>query len=216
MQRRILFHDLRSGGRALAGALTSWRDEDPLVLGIVRGGVPLASEVAASLGTGFDVIVRRSLFARSFEDTSGVVNVAGVEVLDEDVREPAQPSTGEEFFVSDSLATFRARVAECRGSSPPLDVTGRTVIVVDNGIRSSLTMGTSIKAVRRLAPARVVAATPLCAPNVADRIRDLADEFVCLEFPEPFAHVGMFYGTLDVPSEMEIRAALEASRREAV
>jgi putative phosphoribosyl transferase len=209
-QRNILFDDLRSGGIALAGALTNFRNRhDVVVLGIVRGGVPVAVEVATALSAPLDVVVRRGLFQKSIEECTGVVSVAGVEVLDPEVQELAEPKTGEEFFVQEALSQFRTRVAECRGALVPRSVEGKTVLLVDNGIRSSLTMGTSIEAVRRLRPAAIVAAVPLCAPHVEARMRAMADEFVCLAFPEPFGHVGMFFNRLDVPSEAQIRTSLE-------
>jgi putative phosphoribosyl transferase len=209
-QRKILFEDLRSGGIALAAALTGYANrDDVVVLGIVRGGVPLAIEVASALGAPLDLVVRRGLFQKSFEDCVGVVSVAGTEVIDPGILEVEEPKTGEEFFVQEALSQFRARILECRGAREPLSVEGRTVVLVDNGIRTSLTMGTSIQAVRRLNPARIVAAVAVCAPNVESRMRAMADEFVCLAFPEPFGHVGMFFNRLDVPSEAQIREGLE-------
>ncbi len=209
-RRHTLFPDLPSSGRALAVALERFAgDPSVVVLGIVRGGVPLAVEVAAALHVPLDLIVRRSLFQQSFEDCVGVVNVAGVEVLDPRIIEPADPVTGEEFFVVQTLGQFRARVLECRGRLPALDLRERTVIVVDNGIRSSLTMGTSVEAVRKLTPARVIIAVAVTDPRMRERVGSMADEFVSLAFPEPFGHVGLFFDRLDVPSEGEIRESLD-------
>jgi predicted phosphoribosyltransferase len=214
MRRDILFEDLEDSGRALAESLRHYRDDaSVVVLGIVRGGVPVAEEVAAALHAPLELALRKSLFIRGIDDAAGVVSVAGHEVRDDGVVAVDAPTSPEEWFIAESLRAFRSRVAECRGDAGPMDLEGRTVIVVDNSIRTTLTARTTMRAVSALRPARTVLAVALCAGSVASEAALLADEFVTLAEPPVFAHAGMFYRTLNVPDESAIRHRFETFRQ---
>ena len=205
------YANLRAGGVALAEALGRYRGAaDTIVLGIVRGGVPLADEVARALDLPLDVVLIKRMFLRDF-GASSAASVAGTRTLDEDLREMlAGAPSPERTYLEEALGHFAAREELCRQSRAPLDVAGKTVLLVDNGMRSGGTMRISIRAVRMLEPARVVAAVPTGSKDAVEMVQPLADDLICLSSPAPYPHVGMFYKRFDVGSEREIAATLAA------
>ena len=206
------YADLRSGGVALAGALTQYRGaEHAIVLGIVRGGVTLATEVAGSLALPLDLVLLRSMMQRLPEAPLSAARVAGVQVLDDELRRIASdPESVERQFIADALAALTERDRACRGRRAARDIHGRTVLLVDNGMRTGGTMRNSIRMVRALAPARIVAAVPTGSAEAVALVAPFADEVICLSSPAPYPHVGMFYKRFDVGDEREILAMLDA------
>jgi predicted phosphoribosyltransferase len=207
------YADLRSGGVALATALESHRDApDTIVLGIVRGGVTLALEVARRLGLPVDLVLLRATMQRLPDGPVAAGRVAGKLVLDDELLVIAAhpPQTIEEIFVAEALDGLAQREQTCRGSRPPAEIAGKKVLLVDNGLRTGTTMRMAINAVRRLRPARIVAAVPTGSLEGVALIEPLADEVVCLSSPVPYPHVGMFYERFDVGTESQILAMLEA------
>lgn len=206
-----LFDDLRQGGRELAGRLEAYRGrERALVLGVVRGGVPAAAEVAVALGLPLDlVVIKRLLAPRGPLHPASAVEVCGTLVLDDEVPPPpAAPRTPLEHFLAGALEELARRADTCRGPRPPAEVAGRTVLLVDNGVHTGSTMLTALRALRRLRPARVVAAFPCASPEGLSAVAAEADEAVCLATPTPFGHVGLWYKTFDVPEDEKIPALL--------
>jgi predicted phosphoribosyltransferase len=203
--------DLRSAGRDLAVALEPYNcaPDAALVLGIVRGGVPAALEVSIHLQLPLDVICLSAVLQRSTGQPARAVRVAGTPVLDEELLAPAAGSL-EAHFVDEALQRLAARERACRGERAPFDVAGRTVFIVDNGIRTGGTMRAAIGAVRRLGAARVIAAVPVAAAAACAAVEEISDLLVCLATPEPFGHVGMFYRRFDVPRETDVRELLAA------
>lgn len=205
------YPDLRSGGVALAVALAPYhRADNTIVLGIVRGGVTLAHEVARTLELPLDVVLLRPMMQRLPGPPVCAARVAGTLVLDDELQAMAGPPvTIEEIFVADALQAFTQRDLVCRGQRAPLSVAGQTVLLVDNGLRTGGTMRLAIRGVRKLGPARIVAAAPVGAAEALELVRPLADELVCLASPAPFGHVGMWYRKFDVGSEAEICRTLD-------
>jgi putative phosphoribosyl transferase len=202
---------LRSGGVALAAALERFRGaENTVVLAIVRGGVPAAVEVAGALGLPLDLLLLRALLPRTAGEPVRAARVAGNLVLDDELTSLA-PDSIEQTFVDDALVSFAERDALCRGSRPPLAVAGKTVLLIDNGLRTGGTMISAIRALRTLAPARVIAAAPVAQASSLELAKMLADEVVCLLTPEPFGNVAMGYVRFEVPDEARIRTLLDAA-----
>jgi predicted phosphoribosyltransferase len=203
----FLFDDLGTAGRALALSLEHHRGAgNAIVLGIVRGGVPAAREVANGLGLSFDLVLLRALLQCLSGDLIFAARVAGTLVLDDGL--PASPSV-EATFVVEALEALAQRELLCRGERSPLDVANRTVLLIDNGMRTGRTMSAAVRAVRKLGPSRIVAATPVAAISARAVVGPLADELVCLATPDPFPHVGMYYGNFDVPKDEQIRSLVE-------
>lgn len=205
----LVFADRREAGRVLAGLLGDLRGRgDVVVLGLPRGGVPVAAEVAAALGAPLEVFVVRKLGAPGRPElavgaiASGGVLVtndeiiSGLGVAPEQVRRTAEREERE----------LRRRELAYRGDRPMLDLAGRTVVVVDDGLATGASMRAALRAVRRLGPGRVVVAVPT-APVTAD-LSGEADELVRATTPEPFLAVGHSYRDFRQTTDEEVRALL--------
>jgi putative phosphoribosyl transferase len=206
------YADLRAGGAALAVALEQHRGaKDTIVLGIVRGGATLALEVARTLGLPVDLVLLRAMMQRLPDAPVSAARVAGTLVLDDELTAMTghPPRTVEEIFVAEALEALAEREQTCRGERPPASITGKTVLLIDNGLRTGGTMRMAINAVRRLNPARIVVAVPTGSAEAVALNVPLADELICLSSPAPYPHVGVFYSRFDVASEQEILAMLD-------
>lgn len=205
------FRDLVSAGRELATHLEQYADADEtIVLGITRGGVPAAIEVANHLRLPLDVIVRRFLLTSAEGKAIGAANVAGALVCDPRVPLPPEtPETPLDFFLQDGYRELNERVRLSRGDRPPLEVRDKTVIVVDNGIRSGGTMAIAVRGVRALGAKRIVAASPVGSPEARGAVEDVADETVCVTWT-PLGNVAMGYAKFDVPLYEQIAGLLNS------
>lgn len=201
------FPDLRSAGRALGRALEEFKArEDTIVLTPVLGGVPVAHEVARRLTLPLDfVIIRRLLAPQGHGSQVCAVNVAGSLVIDEALPpRPTVPESALDHFVADALDGLARRERACRGAGrPPVELARKTILLVDCGIRTGATMEAAIRAVRRQGPERIIAAVPVAAPESRAKIESVADGMVCLTWPHPFGHVGMWYRDFKRPDEYE-------------
>ena len=203
------FDDLQAGGRALADVLVGCRtDRDTLVLCIVRGGVHAGLEVARSLDLSLDLVLRRPLIMDGSGNLLCAVRVAGTLVLDE--RCAASPvGSPERAFLDDALGGLAAREVVCRGTRAPAHIADRTVLLIDNGMRTGQTMAAAIHAVRTMNPARIIAATPVgTAPAVA-LVGALAENVHCLVRPATLGNVAMVYRRFDVPEDSQIRGLVD-------
>jgi putative phosphoribosyl transferase len=190
------FPNLKTAGSELAAKLKPYRDrDDVVVLAIVLGGSLVAHEVANFLSAPMDIVIIRRLFAPHGPGSQiCAVNVGGSLVFDEElVPLAAIPSTPVEYFVADALAQLKQREQICRRGLPPIDLSGKTVILVDCGIRSGSTFQAAIGALRIRRPAKIIAAVPVASKQGRPVAEDLADELVCLAEPEPFGNVAMWY-----------------------
>lgn len=205
------FDDARAAGLALAPRLEPYADcSGALVVALARGGVGIGLGVARSLGLHLDLLLlRRLLMPRGARAPVCAANVAGTTFLDEELRAGGVEERPPEQFFDEALAELESSARACRGTRPAAELAGRTVLLIDNGVRTGSTMLAALRALRSCAPARVVAAAPVAAPEALAAVRSAADEFICLHTPDPFGHVGLWYREFRRPSDEEIRAMLQ-------
>lgn len=214
------FADRAEAGRRLAAALARYASRpDVVVLGLPRGGVPVAFEVAQALGAPLDVFVVRKLGVPGREELAmGAVASGGVRVVNEDVVETLRiPPTVIEQVAAREERELARRERLYRGGRPTLALAGKTAILVDDGLATGSTMRAAIAAARRLDPAAVVVAVPVGSPDVCADLRSLADEVVCVETPPFLYAVGLWYRDFTQVSDDEVRELLaraNASARE--
>lgn len=208
-----LFRDRADAGAQLAQALQGYRGQDVLVLGIPRGGVVVAAEVARRLGAELDVIVARKLGAPiSRELAIGAVTADGERYLNEDIlRELRVPEHYVQTVTEEEQAEARRREERFRAGRPPARIAGRTVILVDDGLATGATMRAAVRSVRRQRPARLVVAVPVGARETCEELRAEADEVVCLFQPEPFWAVGAHYRHFEPVDDATVQELLRAS-----
>lgn len=211
---RLPYRDRIAAGRALAARLKSshrWRH--PLVLGLPRGGVPVAAEIAAALDADLDVlIVRKVGLPWQPEVAMGAIASGGIFIRNATVLRAARVSD-EEFLdaARRERRELERREVLYRGGRPLPPMAGRTVILVDDGLATGSTMRAAIAAVRGFHPAEVVVAVPVGAADSVAEMRGLAEEVVCLANPEPFGAVGAFYEDFSQTGDEEVAALLRAA-----
>ncbi len=211
---RLPFHDRRDAGRALADSLRAYGGrEDVLVLGLPRGGVPVADEVARSLGAPLDVFLVRKLGVPGQEELAlGAIASGGVRVVNADlVRQFAIPRERIDAITREEERELRRREHSYRGDRAPLDLRGRTVILVDDGLATGSSMRAAVEAVRRLGPRAVVVAVPVAPARTCRELRPLVDDVICAATPEPFLAVGRFYENFEQTRDEEVRELLESA-----
>jgi putative phosphoribosyl transferase len=193
----MVFPNRTEAGRKLAEKLAAYANrKDVIVLGIPRGGVPVAFEVAGALNAPLDVFIARKLGVPGHEEFAfGAVSSGGVRFLDQDTIEMLGIAKSEiECVTAQEQTELERRENVYRGGRPPLKVEGLTAILVDDGIATGASMQAAIAALRQMKPARVVVAVPVAPPSTCDRLRPLVDELVCAYAPEFFYAIGQFYG----------------------
>ena len=213
MSRAARFRNRVDAGRALAELLTGYGGrDDVVVLGLPRGGVPVAHEVARRLGVPLDVLVVRKLGVPGHEELAmGAIAGGGVRVVNDDVvRELGLPEAAIDAVAAREEQEVLRREAVYRGDRPALDVSGRVVLVVDDGLATGATMRAAVAALRSMAPELVVVGVPTAAPPVRDDLARRADEVVCVIAPEPFGAVGFWYEDFAQTTDDEIRTLLAA------
>jgi predicted phosphoribosyltransferase len=210
---RASFRDRADAGAYLAGFLEAYRGERPLVLGIPRGGVPVAAEVAARLDGELDVVVARKLGAPFHGELAiGAVTASGGLYLDRGIIEELGVS---EAYLQEVIAREseegRQRQARFRGSKPAPLIKGRTVIVVDDGLATGATMRAALRSVAVHHPKRLICAVPVGAPPSCEALRHEADEVVCPLMPDPFWAVGLFYEDFEPVDDREVTVLLRTA-----
>src|SRR5260370_26464503 len=183
------FANRADAGRHLAARLQKFAGrDDVIVLGLPRGGVPVGYEVAGALGVPLDVFVVRKLGVPGYEELAmGAVATGGVRVLNEQLVERLGiPEQMIDAVAARERQELGRRERLYRSGRPPLDVRGRTVILVDDGLATGATMHAAIQALRQQNPARIVVAVPTASPETCEEIRARVDDVICGITPEPF------------------------------
>jgi len=217
-RRPGLFRDRRDAGERLAQLLVSCGDgSDLLVLGIPRGGVPVAARVAGALGAPLDVIIVRKLGVPGSEEMAmGAIASGGIRLLDvEVVRELRIARAAIDAVLARETVELARRERAFRGGRPAIAATGRTVILVDDGLATGSTMRAAVTAVRELGAARVVVAVPVAPVSTCRELEPLVDRLVCIVRPSEFLSVGQWYEDFTQTSDEEVRHLLHDSERAA-
>ncbi|WP_249932965.1 phosphoribosyltransferase family protein [Blastococcus sp. CCUG 61487] len=207
------FRDRVEAGRALAMRLAELAGPDLVVLGLPRGGVVVAAEVAAALGGALDIVVVRKVGVPGRPELAmGAVAAAGEELETvRDARVLASAAVDEATFErarSQELVELRRREDAYRQGRPPMPLTGRRVVLVDDGLATGSTMRAAVAAVRREKPARLVAAVPVGSPAACAALATEVDEVACLWAPGSFRAVGQAYDDFRPTTDDEVREAL--------
>jgi putative phosphoribosyl transferase len=209
------FRDRTDAGRQLAARLAAYAArDDVIVLGLPRGGVAVGIEVARSLRVPFDVFLVRKLGVPGHAELAmGAVAAGGVRVLSEELlRELAISNTVVDQVTARERLELERRDRLYRGDRPSPALTGRTVIVIDDGLATGSTMEAAVAALRQYQPASIVIAVPVGAPETCHRLKQVADEVVCVESPEPFTAVGLWYERFEQVSDAEVIDMLSRAR----
>ncbi len=214
MSARKLFRDRVDAGQQLAARLAGYRDEDPVVLGLPRGGVQVAYQVAQALEAPLDVCIVRKIGAPLQPELAiGAVAEEGALYLDGDLiarlgisqAEVSRLRTMQQAEVEDRVRRFR------RGARP-VDVYGKTVLVVDDGIATGATARAALQTLRAREPARLVLAVPVGAPDTLDQLAMIADEVVCLHPEEALFAVGLWYENFAATTDDDVVELLDRAR----
>lgn len=205
------FKDREEAGRILANRLTEYADQKPIVLGLPRGGVPVAFEVAKALKAPLDVFVVRKLGTPGQEELAmGAIASGGVRVLNTPVIEALGISQDEiETETRKERAEAERRERLYRGNRPQLNVEERTVILVDDGIATGSTIKAGIAALKQLKVGRIVVAVPVAPTSTIEELKMEADEVVCVSTPEPFSAIGLWYEEFPQTTDEEVRDLLK-------
>jgi predicted phosphoribosyltransferase len=207
-----IYQDRRHAGKVLANALKRYAGcEDVVVLGLPRGGVPVAFEVATALGAPLDAFVVRKLGVPGYRELAmGAIATGGAIVLNREVVDGLQiPKEVIDAVVQAERRELERRERAYRGDRPPIDVSGRTVILIDDGLATGASMRAAIAALRQRRPKRIVVGVPIAAPSTCEEVGREADDIVCAATPEPFQAVGLWYRDFSQTSDEEVRKLLE-------
>src|SRR5881296_4753427 len=205
------FANRSEAGRLLAEKLEKYANRnDVIVLGLPRGGVPVAYEVAKRLHVPLDVFIVRKLGVPGFEElAAGAIASGGVRVLNEDVMR-AIPYADEaiEAVTARETAELERRERIYREGRPPPELRDRIAILVDDGLATGATMRAAVKALRQRGAAKIVVAVPVGPPDTCHEIEEQADETICLSTPEFFQAVGQYYDDFSQTSDEDVRELL--------
>jgi putative phosphoribosyl transferase len=209
---RDSYPDRETAGAHLAGLLTHYAGSDDVtVLGLVRGGVPVAKVVADHLGAPLDVLVVRKLGVPGAPELAfGALGSGGVTVYNEEIAGLLADSDIEAVRRREEVELHR-REQRYRAGRPPLDLTGRTAVIVDDGLATGATARASVPVARALGARRVVVAVPVGAPDAVAKLRRVADEVICPMVPPDFGAVSRYYDRFDQTSDDEVNALLGAA-----
>src|SRR5689334_1917405 len=205
------FPNRSESGRFLATKLSKYSGrDDVIVLGLPRGGVPVAYEVAQALRVALDVFIVRKLGVPGFEELAvGAIASGGVRVLNEDVA-GALPHAKEiiEGVTAKELTELERREQLYRNGRPPPELRDRIAILIDDGLATGATMRAAVRALRQRGAAKIVVAVPVGPPETCKEFEDVADEVVCASAPEFFQAVGQYYEDFSQTSDQEVRDLL--------
>jgi predicted phosphoribosyltransferase len=205
------FADRTEAGRLLAEKLGKYADrDDVIILGLPRGGLPVAYEVAKRLRAPLDVFVVRKLGVPGFEElAAGAIASGGVRVLNEDVvRAIPHAEQAIEAVTARETAELERREQIYRAGRPAPELRDRVVILIDDGLATGATMRAAVKALRQSGTAKIIVAVPVGPPDTCREIEDQADETICLSTPAFFQAVGQYYEDFSQTSDEDVRELL--------
>ena len=208
----MIFDDRYDAGRRLGAQLERYRAERPVVLALPRGGVPVAYEVARALNAPLDILVARKLGAPGAEEVAMGALAGGTALVDHELMSLLNVSN--EYLarvVARETAEMARQERAFRRGRQPTDVTGRTVILIDDGLATGATAYAAVQALRARNPRRIVFAAPVCSPAGAELLRAVADDVVCVECPPDFRAVGWWYRDFRPVSDSEVVDRLETA-----
>jgi putative phosphoribosyl transferase len=211
----MIYRNRSNAGKILAAHLSDYAErEDVIVLALPRGGVPVAFEVAKILRAPFDIFLVRKLGVPGQEELAmGAISTGGVRVINVDVVDYLRiPETVIDSIAAEELHELERRQRAYRGDRSELDLRGKVVILIDDGLATGSTMRAAVAALRQQDPARIVVAVPVSAPQTCDEYRMGADEIICVVTPEPFYGVGQWYEDFSQTTDQEVRDLLRESR----
>lgn len=215
----LSFANRRDAGRRLAAVVEGLALADPVVLALPRGGVPVAYEIARRLHAPLDILIARKIGAPGHEEfgIGAVIDGAAPQlVLDE---QAARATGADQAYVEREVARQLAEIERRRAAyhiSEPVRLTGRDVILVDDGIATGGTVRVALKALASTGARTVTLAVPVAPASVFPELRRMCDRIVCLAVPEPFYAVGAHYGDFSQTEDDEVRALLEHARSDTV
>jgi putative phosphoribosyl transferase len=208
------FKDRRDAGAQLAQALLAYRNHpNAIALALPRGGVPVAYEVARTLNIPLDLFIVRKLGVPIHEELAmGAIASGGVRVLNEDViRQLKITPAMIEAAAEEEARELQRRESEYRAGREPLELAGKTVILIDDGLATGASMRAAVLALHQHHPEKIVVAVPVGAPETCDTFRDLVDEVVCAKSPPDFGAVGAWYFDFRQTTDDEVRELLNHS-----
>ncbi|MBN1684019.1 MAG: phosphoribosyltransferase [Gammaproteobacteria bacterium] len=200
------FKNREDAGKQLAKLLKNYKKQNPIILGMPRGGVPVAYEIAKQLKAPLDVIVSRKIGAPGQEEFAiGAIAPGNIMILDQALVSSFS-LTKEELIrlVDKEKKEMNRRIKRFRGEKPPLNVKNRTVIIVDDGIATGRTALAAIRAVRKQKPKSIVLAAGACAPDTIAMLEKEADQVICVMKPSPFFAVGSFFDDFGQTTDEEV------------
>ena len=207
------FADRHEAGRRLAEHLGRYAGrDDVVVLGLPRGGVPVAYEVARALGAPLDVFLVRKLGVPGHEELAmGAIASGGVRVLNDDVLAATRVTDkAVEAVAARELERLQDQERAYRGDRPPLDVRGRVAILVDDGLATGASMRAAVEALRDRGAGSIVVAVPTAPTETCEALREEVDDVVCAQTPDPFMAVGLWYRDFAPVSDAEVAELLSA------
>ena len=213
---KLPLRDRQDAGQQLAGELSDLRGrDDAIVLGLPRGGIPVAYEIATAIGAPLDAYIVRKLGVPGHEELAmGAIASGDVTILNNGIIAESRVTDDELQAVIDSeTAELHRRERLYRGTHPPPDVEGRTVVLVDDGLATGTTMRAAVEAIRKLGPASVVIAVPVGSPSVCQSFEGLVDRIVCGATPDRFLALGMWYRDFSQTTDTEVRDLLAQAER---
>jgi putative phosphoribosyl transferase len=213
-REKWIFRDRHEAGRLLAERLSGYRDQKPIVLALPRGGVVVGYEVARALGAPLDVVVARKLGAPWQPELAvGAIAPRGVRLLNEDVFAWLDISEDElQQIASLEASEMERRMPLFRGDRPEPMLKGKTVILVDDGIATGMTVRAAIEYIGQQEPGHLVLAVPVCAAGTAELLRSEVDDLVSLKTPFELLAIGYWYEDFEQVSDEEVVELLERSR----
>jgi predicted phosphoribosyltransferase len=210
----MIFSNREQAARLLADKLSAYKGQNPLVLAIPRGAVPMARIVAEALGGEFDVVLVRKLGAPGNPEFAiGAIDETGWATLGPYAALAGANADYIERAKARELETISKRRAQYSPLHPPIDPKGRVVIVVDDGLATGSTMLAALHALRQRAPQKLVCAVPVAPPDTLEKVGEQADEVVCLYAPENFQAVGQFYADFGQVEDEEVIALLSERKK---